>query len=79
MFCYTYDFDEYVEKRGVYFDIRKELPGGSISEEALLNLVLEFPDEDAVKIVKEFRNKYIDWYGNATNKALDNIYSRITT
>lgn len=77
MYCFTYDYEEYSKKRGVYFDIRNEIPGGSITEDELLNLIKGMPFDEVVSLVKEFKNKYIDWYGNATSKSLDIIYNQL--
>lgn len=77
MYCFTYDYDEYCIKRGVYFDIRNELPGGSISEDELLFLIKNTPYEEAVKRTKTFRDKYVMSYGNSTKRSLDIIYKNI--
>lgn len=76
---YTYDYEEYALKRGVYFDIREELPGGSISEDELLNLILNMPYKKAIQMVKAFKDKYVEYYGEATSKSLDVIHTNIQT
>lgn len=75
MFVYTYDFDTYKEKRGMYLDVREELPGGSVSEEELLHL-MKTSDRDAVlERVKAFRDKYVTDYGHATEKTVDALWA----
>ncbi|MCB2339584.1 CDP-glycerol glycerophosphotransferase family protein [Clostridium estertheticum] len=77
MFCYTYDYDEYAEKRGMYFDIRTELLGSSFDEEELLVLINSLNYDKALKKVRSFRIKYVQSYGNATKISLDTIFKKI--
>lgn len=76
MYCYAYDYEEYIVKRPLYFDIRKELPGGMLDEEGLLACV-KSPSDDDLKLVKHFREKYVTVYGNATSLCLDRIINEI--
>lgn len=77
MICYTYDYEEYTKNRGMYFDIRKELPGGSVTEEQLLALVKSFPKEEVLNQVRAFRDKYVECYGKATETSLNIILDSI--
>ena len=74
--CYTYDYDRYVQERGVYFDIRKELPSET-NENKLLNLIAEGDYDELSLITTKFRDKYVTEYGNAAQKALDLIHDAI--
>lgn len=76
MFCYGYDYDDYINKRQLYFDIRKELPGGLLDEEGLLYLIKNNPPE-VMEQVNKFREKYVTIYGHATEICLDKIYEEI--
>ncbi len=76
MFCYAYDYDDYVKARGLYFDIREELPGGFLNEDELLQLIKKNPPEIMEK-VGQFRDKYVTVYGNATKICVDKIYDEI--
>lgn len=77
MLCYAYDYEKYVDKRGLYFDIREKLLGGSISERQLLDLINNIPYERAMKLVKNFRKEYVQSYGSATKTSLNTIYENI--
>ena len=77
MFCYGYDYDEYTKQRQLYFDIRKEIPGGMLNERELLEYIKNGDRNEIMKMVKEFRDKYISVYGDATNKCLDLVYNNI--
>lgn len=77
MYCFAYDYDEYTKLRGLYFDIRDELPGGHMTEEELLEYIKTGNREEILEKVREFRSKYITAYGNATPQSLDIIYQNI--
>lgn len=77
MICYTYDYNEYINKRGLYFDIRRELLGCSDNEEELLNLIKYLNYDKSMQKVREFRNKYVQNYGEATKISLDTIFKNI--
>lgn len=76
MYCFAYDYDEYIKTRGLYFDIRKELPGGFLNEEDLLKLIKS--GEDVMVSVRAFANKYVTEYGHATEKAVNVIFENIS-
>ncbi len=77
MLYYTYDYNEYVDKRGVYFDIRRELLGSSDNEEELLKLIKELNYDKLLEKVRSFRIKYVESYGNATKISLDTIFEKL--
>ena len=78
MFCFAYDYDDYTKVRGLYFDIRKVLPGGFCTEEQLLEEIKSTNIHQLDKQIIDFKRKYISIYGNATNICLDKIYDVIT-
>ena len=77
MICWTYDYDEYNEKRGMYFDIREYLNGGNITEDDLFQYIKNFNNDDNLQKVKIFREKFVEAYGNATNISINCIYEQI--
>ena len=78
MFCYAYDYDDYVKTRGLFFDVRKDLPGGYMNEDELLNYIKNGDKEEIMKKIDIFRDKYIQVYGNSTETSLNIIYQNIT-
>lgn len=75
MITYAYDYNKYIKKRGMYFDIREEI--SSVSKETeLLNLLKNLNYDAEVKNTKLFRNKYVEYYGNAANQVVDLIYKK---
>ena len=77
MFCYAYDYDEYTKSRKLYFDIRKEIPGGMMNEEELIDYIKNGRRDEIMKQTTAFRNKYITVYGNATESCLNIIANAI--
>jgi CDP-glycerol glycerophosphotransferase len=77
MFCFAYDYEDYSSKRGLYFDIRNEIPGGFSSEDELITQIVKMDYESAKKSTEEFRHKYVEAYGEATRKVVDIVYSNI--
>lgn len=77
MFCYAYDYDDYVITRGLYFDVREDLPGGYMNEDELLEYIKNGDRTEIMKKVDVFRSKYIQVYGHATDTCLHIIYNNI--
>lgn len=72
MLCFAYDYDQYNETRGVYFDIREELASEILSDEnILMDTILKLNWEERCKISISFRKKYVESFGDATKKTLD--------
>lgn len=78
MLCFAYDYEEYFQKRGLYFDIRKELSCEGISnEDQLLHTITHLKKEQACQLSCQFRDKYVTAYGEASQKSLDIIASEL--
>lgn len=74
MLHFTYDYEEYCEKRGMYFDIRKII-NGSGNEDEIIELILN-SNKDFSKTIL-FREKFVNYYGNSAKKAIDCIYDNL--
>lgn len=74
MLHFTYDYGKYSKNRGMYFDIREQLDGGS-DEDTVID-ILRNKKMDITKTIA-FRNKYVNYYGNATKMAIDYIIRKI--
>lgn len=78
MLCFAYDYEEYSQKRGLYFDIRKELSCENIcNEDQLLDAITHLDKKKACLLSCQFRDKYVTAYGEATQKSLDIIASEL--
>lgn len=72
IFCYGYDYDEYCEKRGFYYDLEKELPNGvARTEDELLEQIVSIDHEEQSRKTKEFHSAYIEYGGNATTMCVN--------
>ena len=79
IFLWPYDYDKYNEIRGLYFDIRKELPWQD-KEEDLVRMIKEAQLDNVVtQYVIPFRDKYATEYGHGTENSLNEIYKNIAT
>lgn len=76
MFYFTYDYEKYSKERGLYFDIREYLSGGA-TEDELIHLLQNLDEEYEINRTAKFREKYIDFYGDATKKTIDCIAAKL--
>lgn len=74
MLHFTYDYYDYSKQRGMYFDIRSYLSGCD-NEDDLIKFIknIDFEHEKCKCI--EFKNKFVQYYGNATKSCVDYIYN----
>lgn len=80
MFCYAYDYEEYLTKRGLYFDIRDELSmKKDITESELLDEIKNINYNSRKKIAIDFRKKYVTEFGSASKKSVDILFNLIST
>ncbi len=77
MFCYAYDYEEYVKTRKLYFDIRKAIPGGMMTEEKLLSAIKSGSYQVFESQWESFREDFVAVYGNSSKMCLDRICSEI--
>ena len=69
-------FDKYQEKRGMYFDIRDYL-SGSMSENGVIDILKNLSTQKEIAKTVAFRNRYVNFYGEATKKTVDCIAEQI--
>ena len=77
MLCFAYDYERYASERGVYFDIREELKCFIDNEDDLLNEITILDEKERQAISRNFRNKYIEAYGNASLQCIDIIFDAL--
>lgn len=76
IFCYTYDYDRYEQERGMYIDVRKDLPSYD-NEDDLLSAIQNGDDQSDHDAVIRFRIKYVEKYGDSAQRAIDVIYEEL--
>lgn len=77
MLTFCYDYKEYSSKRGMYFDIRKELDSDNSTQDQLLESIKTLDVEKAIKRALAFRRKFMEVYGDASKQCVDLIYDNI--
>lgn len=77
MLTFCYDYNEYAEKRGMYFDIREELKNDSKTEDELISKIKYLAYENQSEISRYFKHKYISECGCASQKTLEIIYRNL--
>ena len=74
---FAYDCDEYGKERGFSMDPRKELPGGiEETEDAVIQRIQNLDHAKETEAVRTFKNKYIQYGGNATEMCIDYIFRK---
>ncbi len=72
MLHFTYDYDQYASKRGMYFDIRQYL-NGSADEDSLLEILLTLSENEERARSTRFRDAFVGQYGHAAEAAVNCI------
>lgn len=79
MLCFAYDYDLYFDNRGLYIDIQTELPGGVIkTEDELISKIMNVDTEALCYETIQFRNKYLESYGKATELSVNLIIKELS-
>lgn len=76
MLHFTYDYDKYQKKRGMYFDVRDCIDGGA-NEDEVIAVIKELNEEKSIYRTRLFRKKYMNFYGSAAKKTVDCIADHI--
>lgn len=75
--CFGYDYDEYKRERGVYFDLDEEIPGGVLrTEEAVIHRIKTMNYEAECLRTAEFRDRYVEAGGCATEMCIDALFRK---
>lgn len=79
MISWAYDYDEFCKYRKLRIDVTKEVYGGEISEDTLLDVLKKEDFDSAIEKAIAFQKKYVTVNGNAAKSAVDLIATRIMT
>ncbi len=78
MLCFDYDYDEYMEKRGLYLDMGKELSCEiHRTEDSLMEDILTMNVAERVENTKRFHQKYTPYAGHATDAIVAKLKERL--
>ena len=76
MYCFAYDYDEYLDERGTYLQLKEEFQHSFCeSEEDLLRELMRY-NMDKDQLVQEairFQEKYVTEFGSASEKCCDEL------
>ena len=76
MYCFAYDYDAYMANRGMYLNLKEELPCTIYGEEEdLIKELLRIEDEkvDLIQRTIDFQKKYVIEYGRGAARSCDVI------
>lgn len=74
-FCYGYDYEEYISKRGSYIDMKTTLPNGVIEDEnELLNRIINIDYDLECKKTLKFKENHMEYGGNATIRCIEYLF-----
>lgn len=74
--CFAYDYEEYKEQRGLYWDLESEMPNGVMRTEAeVLNHILHMDYNAECQKVQVLKRKYNQYGGSATEKCIEALFS----
>ncbi|QSX09279.1 CDP-glycerol glycerophosphotransferase family protein [Alkalibacter rhizosphaerae] len=77
IFCFGYDYEQYKKERGLYIELEKELPNGvTKTETELIDKILRMNYSRESLNTKKFKEKYLNYGGNATNLCIENIINK---
>ncbi|MFH0422993.1 CDP-glycerol glycerophosphotransferase family protein [Streptococcus sp. A11] len=77
MFCFGYDYEEYAQIRGFYYDLEKEIPNGVVrTEDDLLSRIVHINFDEQIEKTRMFKSKHVQYGGDATNTCIDLLFKK---
>ena len=74
--CFGYDYDEYVKRRGFYFDLDKEFPSGIVrTQEEVLRLILQMNYKEQCLKTKIMKERFVEYGGHATEQCVSVLFN----
>ena len=76
--CFTYDYEQYRDERGLYVDYSKDMPSGILrTEDDVLNYIKTMHyEEECDKTRLMIKEKLIHLGGNATEMCLEKLFEK---
>lgn len=76
--CFTYDYDEYRDERGLYVDYSKDMPSGILrTEDDVLDYIKKMDyKKECAKTKSMIKDKLIHLGGNATEMCLESLFEK---
>ena len=75
--CFGFDYERYSQERGFYYDLNSVYPGGVMhTEDDVLARIRQIEQGADKELYENFRTRYIEAGGNATQSVLDEVLVR---
>ena len=75
IFCFAYDYDEYLKERGTYFELDDELPNKSCrTQDELLDAIAYIDFEEQKERTRKFKAKFDQYGGNGVQDAVTAMF-----
>ncbi len=72
--CFGFDYETYKDERGFYFDLNEVYPGGVLhNEDEVMDRIDELKTSGFGKDYQDFRERYVEAGGNATEEVLTRL------
>lgn len=73
--CFGYDYDEYRQERGFYFDLETTMPNGVIrNEDDVIDHILNMDYEADCQKTIAFRDEHMEYGGNAASECIKIVF-----
>ena len=77
IFCFAYDYNEYLKERGTYFDLDKELPNKTCrTQEVLLEQITHIDFDEQKDRTKKFKAKFDQYGGNGVYDTVSAMFDK---
>ena len=77
IFCFAYDYENYLKERGTYFELDDELPNKSCrTQEQLLSNIVNIDYEDQRERSRRFKAKYDKYGGNGVELTVRKVFGK---
>ena len=75
--CFAYDYDDYCKTRGLYIDLRKEMPSGiKRNENEVIDHIKNMNYRNECNKTREFKEKYTNIGGHATELCVEYMFGK---
>jgi len=76
IFCFAYDYDEYLTKRGTYFDLNDKMPNPICkTEDELIERIKNLDYSQEIQNTKRFKAEFDQFGGKATDLCINYLFS----
>ena len=75
LICFGYDYEEYKDIHGFYFDMQEVIPNGVLhTEQEVINHILNMDYEQECLKTKQLKDSHMEYGGNASNICINKVF-----